>query len=145
MRILRQSAYDINRFYWLIGETNSQEDNFAVEETKIGQCLYDCDDDGACDWMTIHCYDLDYNIISPDCPESISPTPIDNCFPNFNYPNYLIEDYYNNLTGDLIPDGIPDCLDDFDYSIFSNPLQTDSDGDGIGGGVAGVARRCYVG
>ena len=45
MRILRQSAYNINRFYWLIGETNSQEDNFAVGETKIGQCVYDCEYD----------------------------------------------------------------------------------------------------
>ena len=31
-----------------------------------------------------------------------------------------------------MPDGIPDCLDDFDYSVFANPLQTDSDGDGLG-------------
>ncbi|MAQ47432.1 MAG: hypothetical protein CMD27_00945 [Flavobacteriales bacterium] len=96
-----------------------------------GQCLYDCDDDGACDWMPVHCYDLEYNLISPDCPE-ISFTPMDNCFPNSNYPGYVVVDLYNNLTGAPGGDGIQDCDDDFDYSIFSNPLQTDSDGDGIG-------------
>jgi len=96
-----------------------------------GQCLYDCDDDGACDWAPVHCYDLNYNLISQDCPE-ISFSSLDNCFPNLTSPNYLIEDNYNNLTGDLGSDGIQDCIDDFDYSLFSNPLQTDSDGDGIG-------------
>ena len=24
---------------------------------------------GPCDWATIHCYDINYNLISPDCPE----------------------------------------------------------------------------
>jgi hypothetical protein len=38
----------------------------------------------------------------------------------------------NNLTLDTISDGVPDCLTDFDYSMYYNPLQTDVDGDGIG-------------
>ncbi len=97
-----------------------------------GQCLYDCDNDGACDWATIHCYDINYNLISPDCPEQSDLVSFDNCFPGPNTENYNIIDLVNNLSQLPQPDGIPDCISDFNYDLYSNPLQTDSDGDGIG-------------
>ena len=110
-----------------------------------GNCLYDCDGDGACDWEKInHCFDVDGNIVTNlsdemnnitgdmipdgvwDCLSQNSINIIDNCMIN------TIVDLVNNLNLDSIPDGIPDCLNYIDYSIYYNPLQTDVDSDGIG-------------
>ena len=108
-----------------------------------GNCLYDCDNDGACDWNQSHCYDTDGNLISSldqinnftfepipdgvlDCLSFTYVDSVDNCVFNSGV------DFVNNLTLDSISDGVPDCLTGFDYDIYSNPLQTDIDGDGIG-------------
>ena len=109
-----------------------------------GNCLYDCDNDGACDWSQNHCYDTDGNLISTtdqinnvtfeigpdgllDCLSFIYVDSIDNCVYNSGV------DLVNNLTLELISDGVPDCLEGFDYTTYSNPFQTDVDGDGICG------------
>ena len=76
--------------------------------------------------------DINYNLISPDCPEQSDLVSFDNCFPGPNTENYNIIDLVNNLSQLPQPDGIPDCISDFNYDLYSNPLQTDSDGDGIG-------------
>ena len=108
-----------------------------------GNCLYDCDNDGACDWSQNHCYDTDGNLISTtdqinnftfeigpdgvlDCLSFIYVDSIDNCIYNSGI------DLVNNITLELTSDGIPDCLEGFDYTTYSNPFQTDVDGDGIG-------------
>ena len=118
-----------------------------------GNCLYDCDNDGACDWNQTHCYDTEGNLISAldqinnitseagadgilDCLSATYVDSVDNCVYNSGV------DILNNITGELVGDynddgfldgdGVPDCIDDFDYTIYSNPLQTDIDGDGIG-------------
>ena len=110
-----------------------------------GNCLYDCDNDGACDWNQTHCYDTDGNLISNtdqinnvtfeigpdgilDCLSFTYVDSVDNCVYNSGI------DLVNNITMDMIPDGVPDCVEGFDYSTYSNPFQTDVDGDGIGNG-----------
>jgi len=105
-------------------------------------CLYDCDNDGVCDWTPNHCYDTNGNPIIideinnltldlnpdgiPDCQSFINIDQVDNCMYNSG------QDFVNNLTLDLNPDGVPDCLQGFDYQDYYNPFQTDVDGDGLG-------------
>jgi len=107
-----------------------------------GNCLYDCDGDGACDWEQVdHCFDVDGNIVTNlndldgdgvwDCLSS-SINSIDNCM----FEDSIV-DLVNNLNFDSIPDGIPDCLNSIDYSIYYNPLQTDVYSDGIGNSCDG--------
>ena len=39
-------------------------------------------------------------------------------------------DFINNITFEFNPDGVPDCLEGFDYQAYYNPFQGDVDGDG---------------
>ena len=108
-----------------------------------GNCLYDCDGDGACDWNQTHCYDTEGNLINTldqinnftfepipdgllDCLSFTYVDSVDNCVFNSGV------DVVNNLTLDTISDGVPDCIDGFDYSLYYNPLQSDTDADGLG-------------
>ena len=110
-----------------------------------GNCLYDCDNDGVCDWNQYsHCYDEEGNIDQTDilnnltgegpgdglidCILTFTTDAVDNCMFNSQV------DILNNITMNPVlgGDGVPDCLDGFDYTIYYNPLQTDVDGDGIG-------------
>ena len=107
-----------------------------------GICLYDCDNDGVCDWSPNHCYDTNGNPILtdnidnftledisdgiPDCLSFININQLDNCMYNSG------QDLINNITLESNPDGVPDCLPGFNYQDYYNPFQTDVDGDGLG-------------
>ncbi|MBJ05372.1 MAG: hypothetical protein CMP65_05695 [Flavobacteriales bacterium] len=108
-----------------------------------GKCLFDCDQDGVCDWTKINnCVD-DYGIFNyTDLYNNITLQPLsdgvpdcymieknDNCICQ---EELCLEDQINNITLQPLSDGVPDCADDFDYNYWYNPLQIDVDQDDIG-------------